>query len=472
MISPQNITRATTAEKTPLRRLLFTSLFAFCILHFAFPSPAQLPPQTENRFLFIINTSAAMRPMSNGIRDSVTGLLQSRMQDQMRDGDSFGIWTYDAQLHADFPMQIWSNDKQAAILQVVTNWLAERRYQNKPHLEKVLPAARQIAAMSRVVTLIFIYDGTEPMQNVAFENDINALQKETGRRMLADHIPFVTVLAARDGKFFDYRVRTPASVSLPLTAQFFPARTNAVAVATNPPPPAVAVSNATPPVVAAKPPEPRRLEIVLKPSAPPATNPPPPALSVPVAQNAPETPPPPIQPASSAVSSNTLPVVTAPPLAQPLPAPTPPPANVAAAAPPPAEVPRQSTAAPAPSNPPISSAPNPNLNPNPPIVSAQPPPAHPDAQQALTAPAPPGRTAPPAEAAAPPAAANPSTAAAPSSAPLPAPAAVAIPSASDHVALLLIAISLVVIAAVLVVFLIRRSRTPPSLISQSMNRPR
>jgi hypothetical protein len=465
MIFPQHITRAA-IEKVRLRSLLLISLFAFCILHFAFSAPAQLPPQTENRFLFIINTSAAMRPMTGGIGDAVLGLLQSQMQGQMRDGDSFGIWTYDARLHTDFPMQIWAKDKQGAILQVVTNWLADRRYQNKPHLEKVLPAARQIAAMSRVVTLIFIYDGSEPMQNVAFENDINALQKETGRRMLADHIPFVTILAARDGKFFDYRVRTPASVSLPLTAQFFPAQTNAAAaaVATNPPPPAVAVSNAPPPVVAAKPPEPRHLDIVLKPSTPPATNPPPPAVSVPVAQNAPETAQPPIQPAPSAVSSNNLPVVTAPPLAQPLAAPTPPPANVASAAPPPAEAPRQSNTVPAPSNPPLPPAPNLNPNPNPPIVSAPPPPVQPDAQQGLAALTPPDQITP--------AAANPSTAAAPSSAPPAAPAAVAIPPASDHVALLLIAISLVIIAAVLVVFLIRRSRTPPSLISQSMNRPR
>jgi hypothetical protein len=465
MIFPQHITRAA-IEKVRLRSLLLISLFAFCILHFAFSAPAQLPPQTENRFLFIINTSAAMRPMTGGIGDAVLGLLQSQMQGQMRDGDSFGIWTYDARLHTDFPMQIWAKDKQGAILQVVTNWLADRRYQNKPHLEKVLPAARQIAAMSRVVTLIFIYDGSERMRDVVFDNDINALQKETGRRMLADHIPFVTVLAARGGKFFDYRVRTPASVSLPLTAQFFPPRTNAVAavVVTNLPPPVVAATNAPPPVVAAKPPEPRHLDIVLKPSTPPVTNPPPAAVSVPVAQNAPETLPPtvppaptPVQPvtAPSAVSNNTLPVVAAPPLTQHMPPPTPSPINVAVAAPPPAEFPRQS-----------NTAPSLNLNPNlnPPIVSAPPSPVHPDAQQGLATPAPPDRTVPPVT--------NPSTALARSSPPLAAPAAVAMPSASDHIALLLIAISLVIIALVLVIFLIRRSRTPPSLISQSMNRPR
>ena len=62
---------------------------------------------------------------------------------------------------------------------------------------------------------------------------------------------------------------------------------------------------------------------------------------------------------------------------------------------------------------------------------------------------------------------NPQTA----SAPLAAPAAVALPSPKDHLALLVIAFSLVTIAVVMALILFRRSRTPPSLISRSLDRP-
>jgi hypothetical protein len=430
----QKITKATKTDSVGflcfLRFLLMNSVLSFIIYTLSFPLCAQPLPQAENRFLFIINTSSAMRPMTNGIQEAVLGLIRSQMQGQLRDGDTFGIWTYDSQLHPDFAMQVWSSQNQGPILQTVSNWLAERPYQNSPHLEKVLPAARRITAVSRVVTLIFIFDGSETMQGTGFDKDINALHQEIGRQMRADHIPFVTVLAAHDGKFFDYRVRTPASISLPQTANFFPpAQTNAVAAVA-----AVAATNAPPPVVAAKPPEPRHLEIVLKPTPLPKTNPPPVAVSAPVAQSAPEKTVAVLQPASTAVQPAPKPVQTA--------------TNIVV-------------------------APTPNLNPNPnPNLNSS---AHPETPPAAAPSSNPqsamgGRTS--ANPQSPSPAAPPETSPPPHPAPLAVPTAVALPSSADHLALLVIAFSLVTIAVVLVLLLIRRSRTPPSLISQSMDRPR
>jgi hypothetical protein len=60
------------------------------------------------------------------------------------------------------PCRVWSKRKQDEI--AASKWmqfLAGRRYQNRPHLEKVLPAVRQTVAASRVLTVIFIYDGSE-----------------------------------------------------------------------------------------------------------------------------------------------------------------------------------------------------------------------------------------------------------------------------------------------------------------------
>ena len=142
----------------------------------------------------------------------------------------------------------------------MSSYLAQPRYQKRPHLEKVLPAARRLIRESRVITLIFIFDGSETMQGTGFDKDINDLQKESGRRMRADNIPFVTVLAARDGNVFDYRVRTPVLRLPAADRRFLQTRRNqrrSTVAAITPPPPAVA-----PP----KPPEPRHIEIVLRPT--------------------------------------------------------------------------------------------------------------------------------------------------------------------------------------------------------------
>jgi len=359
-------------------------VLAFCLLPFALPPPAsaQSPPQKENRFLFIINTSSAMRRMTNGIQQAVLGLLKSDMQGQMRDGDTFGLWSYDAQLRTGFPMQVWSKQNQDAILQTVSAWLAQLRYQSRPRLDKVLPAARQIIAQSRAVTLIFIFDGSETMQGTGFDKDINDLHNEFGREVRAEDIPFVTVLAARDGQVFDYRVRTPSSASLPPTADLFkPAQTNAV--------PSAAAA------VASKPPEPRHVEIVLKPTPSPQTNPPPVAATAPAPQNAPEKPepalqpaPPPVQPATPAGPSNPpSATLSAAPLAKEQAPATAELRNPQSPPPPPraGEPPQQSP------NPNL----NPNLNPNP-IAAPQPPPPPVNiAGRVGSSPAPPPPTPPP-----------------------------------------------------------------------------
>jgi len=492
----QKETKATKTQRVllrSLRYLLFSSLLAFSIQHLAFPLSAQPPPQKENRFLFIINTSSAMRRMTNGIQAAVLGLLKSEMQGQMRDGDTFGLWTYDDQLHTGFPMQVWSKQNQNAIVQTATNYLAQSRYQNRPRLDKVLPAARQLIAQSRVITLIFIFDGSETMQGTPFDKDINDLHKEFGRQMRADNIPFVTVLAARDGHVFDYKVRTPSSAAVPPTADLFnPAETNAVATlaATNPPPPAA---------VAPKPPEPRHLDIVLRPTVPPSVTPVGRAGSpLPAAESPPVTP---VQPAPATVQPPTTAAVASVESANPQSAIRNP--QLPAAAPPKAEepprpspnLPRQSEAtagqstpnpiaAPEPPPPPVApvgraasplaaAAPD---NPPPPIETVAVPPVVPAsnpqsapssvalAEEEIRPPSP-GLRRP----------GNPqSVAAPPVPTPHPAPpavsTAVALPSRTDHLALLVIAISLVTIAVVLILFLIRRSRAAPSLISQSMDR--
>jgi hypothetical protein len=477
----QKITKATKTDSVgflrSLRSLLLISVLSFIIYNLSFPLCAQPPPQTENRFLFILNTSSAMRRMTNGIQQAVLGLLQSGMQGQMRDGDTFGIWNYDDQLHTDFPRTVWSKKDQGAIVENVSNWLAMPRYQKRPHLEKVLPAARQVIAQSRVVTLIFIFDGSETMQGTGFDKDINDLHKEFGRQVRADNIPFVTVLAARDGKVFDYRVRTPSSISLPLTAEFFkPPETNAV--------PAVAAAAPPPPaMVAPKPAEPRHLDIVLKPTpaSPPKTNLPVAVTSADV-QTSIDNPMPAVLPAAAPAQPVPAPaqpvVATVQPAAtpvQPAPAPvqTPPavvpapvePAKVPAAAPPPDSI-RQSETPAAPSNP-QSEIRNPQSPTTPVGRAGSPLPAAPS--ETPPSPAKPAPVTPVVPAApAPVQAISPLTT---NHSPLSAPAAVALPSPTDHVALLVIALALVTIAVVLVLFLIRRSRTAPSLISQSMDRP-
>lgn len=405
----------------------------------------------ENRFLFVIDTSSSMRARTNGIVRGVASLLESDMRGEFRKGDTIGVWTYDEKIHTDMPMLVWDKEKKESITSDVIRYLDHQRYEGHSHLDKVLSSIGQVLEQSERLTVILIHDGSERIRGTEFDTDLNDLQKKYARSFRSAHVPMITVLVARGGVVYDYTINYPDSINIPHTALPEPppeaAQTNAPAVAVVPPP----VTNLPP---AAPAPTPRHIEIIMSgtnhlaheattlETALSATNdvvmagprqsqPPPVAIPAPVVSNPPPT----------ATASEPAPTKPEP------------------AAPEPATVVAQSASAPV-----VTSAPPKTVAAPVPSPSAAPttvsrsqsvePASDLPAAAVVPAPAPASvREALPVE----------------SSAPVSTSAVAAVP-----VALGVIALSLLTIAVVLVIFLVRRLRGDgsPSLISQSIDRSR
>ncbi|HEV7925340.1 MAG TPA: VWA domain-containing protein [Verrucomicrobiae bacterium] len=403
----------------------------------------------ENRFLFVVDTSSAMRSRTNFIAEAVTGLLATDMKGELRKGDTIGLWTYSDELSTDFPMQVWSEKRRNDIINEVHEHLRILVYENRSHLGKAWPAIQNVVANSERLTIILICDGSDDIKGTPFDKDINKLFRQHGREFRSAHEPFFTVMAARHGKIFDYTINRPNLVMIPHMADPLPPpeeEAPAVVVATPPPeitnaPPAKVIINLTGadfphhtysvPQVAAN---------LATDSTPADTN----AVAQP-------TPAPAPAPAPAAVTNAQPPVQPAPVAAQT--ALTAPAVNAIATPNEPASV-----SPPAAASPPLE-----------PVVTAA-------AKPVEAAPAPPPTVTPSTVA---PAAITPSTitsgAVVPTEVgPKPAASAVIAPTAmSMQVALMVIAFSLLTIAVALVVLLVwrGRNRSQPSLISQSLNRP-
>ena len=111
----------------------------------AAPRPAQpaAPPTalSSNRYLLIVDTSRAMEPRKRAMLKAVQDLLKSGMAGQMREGDTLGVWTYDADLSAGrLPLQRWSPGAQKAITSRSVAFLKGQKCELLPVLESVLPA--------------------------------------------------------------------------------------------------------------------------------------------------------------------------------------------------------------------------------------------------------------------------------------------------------------------------------------------
>jgi hypothetical protein len=389
---------------------ILVPVWAIAASLFASWSRADEPPvhSMENRFLFVIDNSSAMKARKQGVQEAVNALLESNLKGELRKGDTIGLWTYNDHLDTDFPMEIWNDAKKGNILSEVRGHLNRLHYEKRAHLDKIMPAITDVIKNSERVTVILIFDGSQPIKGTPFDTDLNDLHKRYSKEFHSSEEPFVTVLSAREGKVFDYTINYPSTVVLPHTADPLP-------------PP---VTN-TPPVVAVAPPvEPAPVV--------PRTN-------VQIILSGADFAPKPVAPSSA----NHLAAASA--------IPTPAPAPVVATnIPPPAEeAPGAIQAA-------ETNVATPQAKPTPPTPS---PVKTNMAKTNVTA----NATLPEPPTAAPPVASNSANA-----------PALAAATSGELTMMFVIAISLLTIAVVLVVFLLRRWRRgpQPSLISQSIDRSR
>jgi von Willebrand factor type A domain len=378
----------------------------------------------ENRFLFVIDTSSAMKARSSGVQEAVNALLESGMKGELRKRDTIGLWTFNDHLDTDFPMEMWSEDKKDGILKEMREHVYDLHYEKRSHLEKALPDIMHVAANSERLTVILIFDGADLIKGTPFDKDLNALHKRYAGEFRTAHQPFVTILAARNGKFFDYTINYPGTVMLPHTADPLPEPEINT--------PQTLAAGSSPQSLGPATPLPPNVQIILS--------------GADFARTASAPPP---------VANNVAAVAT--------PAPAPAPVVVTNAPPPVEPAPVAVQAAQtnvAPSEP----------DRTPPFVAATPAPA-----PIVTTPAKPATVAPapsPLPAPAAPVAAAAAAPVAPVAAIPVAPGIIAA-TAGQLTAMFIIAFSLLTIAVVLVLFLVRRWRGPqPSLISQSIDRSR
>jgi hypothetical protein len=323
------------------------------------PAQSNPPPATNlvsaNRFLFIVETSTAIKPVAPHVLQVVGDLINSGANGQMHDGDTVGLWTFNQQVYSTLPVQIWAQSIRSQVANRIAAFMRQQPLEKSAQFDKVLPGMFGVIGASDFITVIIVSTGDGKMKGTPFDAEINALYKKNIKEMKGQRMPIVTVLQAKGGKLLRHTVNAlPWPVMVPEVPMLL--RPVPVAV-TQPAPKAAPVA---PPVVT------RPDNLTFSGSNP---NPiPPPTITLP----APKTiiPQPVVQPQTTppvlATQTTILPAVTPPPPAS----------APAVTTPPPVEVAKIETAIvkPEPSPPP------PVVTPKPTTPPAQPPPAPAPAQ--------------------------------------------------------------------------------------------
>ena len=296
---------------------LVVSLFAPKLFAQSKPTPVTATI-SDNRFLFIVDTSASMERHARDAQQLVTDILSSSASGQMHRGDTLGVWTFNSEVYTGtFPLQRWSPGDWWPIASHITEFLQQQHYGKKSRFDKAL-AEHQYARSSQIqdiITIFIISNGEGKMQGTPFDAEINAAYKQSLKEMKKDRLPIITVLQAKGGKIIKYTVTAfpwpvvVPEVPIPITkVQAQPAKPASTAVPQNSiaanQPAAATIATTTPP---------RSIQPL--PPTIPQQNPVPPASTpAPVVNVLPQPQPPP-----PAIKPESLPAAAVPPSSIPMP---------------------------------------------------------------------------------------------------------------------------------------------------------
>jgi hypothetical protein len=174
-------------------------------------STNRLPAQgAEDRFLLIIETSAAMERNAENTQRAVNQLMASGMVGQARPGDTIGLWTFNEELHTGvFPLQQWTPQARPKILAAATNFMSKVRYEKKARFEKVVETLRSVVKDSERITVIILSEGSGKISGTPFDEAVNDSFRLNYSGQRKQRMPFITVLRAKRGEFIGWRVNTP-----------------------------------------------------------------------------------------------------------------------------------------------------------------------------------------------------------------------------------------------------------------------
>jgi hypothetical protein len=208
-------------------------------LRAATPPPAEAAPERNNKYLFIVDTSRAMKGLKEPLGKTLGALVFNGLEGWIRNGDTYGVWCFAERLSTEYPMKVWrEKDKNFQATQAYSH-VSAQEFSKKGHLKNVLPHMFSVIGTIKDVTIIVLTSGDDSVQGTEFDVEIKTALGKVKNDLQRANKPAIIALVARDGKVVKWGVNSPELlVPLPKAPPASPP-----AIAATP----LSVTNATPP---------------------------------------------------------------------------------------------------------------------------------------------------------------------------------------------------------------------------------
>ncbi len=221
----------------PFARIIAALAAGFFLISAVHAQPAV--GVTNSRYLFIFDTSSAMKKRLPATQNAVERLFFSMMNGQLQPGNTIGVWAFDRKLRAgEFPLQHWLPQNAAVIASNITNFAKIQRYRGSTRFDAIMPDVNNLVRNSERLTVLIFCNGEEAIKGTPFDDAINTIFKRNERALKKADQTFIVVLRSQLGQYVGYTVNSSAiGVNFPEFPPLPPPPQPVAPVKTNPPPP-------------------------------------------------------------------------------------------------------------------------------------------------------------------------------------------------------------------------------------------
>ena len=181
------------------------------LLLFLLPTRASAaPPATNsNRFLLLLDTSLAMKPLETAQREATFDLVYSGLRGHMTNGDTYGLWLAGERNDTSFPMESWKLKYAVELAAKAAVHVKDRGYKGRSALDSALADVKRVVQNVGDLTVVLVSNGETPVKGTPFDDAINARFAELAPAMKLAGVTLNTVLVAQDGEFVAWAVNSP-----------------------------------------------------------------------------------------------------------------------------------------------------------------------------------------------------------------------------------------------------------------------
>ena len=224
------------------RRWLVAGLLALVL-----GSRASAQSEQPERWLFIFDTSFAMKKKLPAVEAELKEVMASAVSGQVQAGDSVGVWTFNRELHAgQFPLVTWDPARAAVLASNLVTFLHKQSYSGETTWSALQPLLGQVIQNSARLTIVIFCDGQGAVNWTPYNDGINQTFSQTLAERKKTNQPFVLLVRTQHGQFTGCTVNFPPGA---LNVPPFPPLPEPVKIVPTNPPPVVPVVVKPPPVI-------------------------------------------------------------------------------------------------------------------------------------------------------------------------------------------------------------------------------